>query len=652
MVSWSKIAREGAADLKLYVYFVALLALVRLAFVGVLREFLGAAAGPRDYVLMVLTGARFDMKTAAFLAAVSFLGASLPAAFSARWPAARLRLWWGMFWAFAVMALVHVRIAYYQEFRDVFGEFLFNTFKDDTHAIAQTIWTEYNFPLRFASIVTTGVLAGLAFRWWLRRPVFAEDTWARAAGWSRGRRAGVTLAFALLLVLSLRGRALGVFTIRDAYVTGDTFLNHAVLDDVNAMRYAYQGHLKLVQSQAVTLEPAAVEAAVRALTGREAPGGDLDRAFAREAKGARVAAPRHIFLIVGESLAAWPFLPAYESLHIADGLKGLAADPESIALLRFLPASSGTMTSLAAILTGNADPGVYTNYQPESRVPYATSFAPQFKRLGYKVRIYYAGFPSWQKVESFALAQGFDSVYCANRTTEATEAWGVPDGAFLRAVARDFDDSAPSVNLILTVSNHAPFVHDVVKEGFDLAAAENKLAALGFTDPKLPFKVGHYWYADRAIAAFVAAMRARFPASLFAITGDHAQRYRASTAPILDEELTVPLILHGAGLRKAMLPPGAAGSHLQIAPTLVELVAPAGTPYASLLPSLTEAAAFGYHRDAWISADAVAWASPARPSPGFVETARTLAEQRAARETYNALRTVSSWRILKGKLVK
>lgn len=651
MGAWGRFLRGAAADLKLYAFFLVLLGLARAAFVIVLREFVGPGAGVRDLGLMFLTGARFDAKTAAFLAAVSFVACTLPAAFDPRWPAARLRAGWGAFWAFAFMALVHVRIAYYQEFRDVFGQHLFNTFKDDTYVLAQTIWYEFNFPLRFTSIVITGLVAMLAFRRWMR-PILPEQAWGNGERWGRRTRIAATLAFTLAIVVSLRGSALGVFTLRDAYVTEDTFLNHAVLDDANAIRYAYQGHRKLVRSQALALDPAVVQAAAARLGAAVTAGADLEAAFVRAAKGPRVAPPRHIFLILGESLAAWPFFPAFGSLGLAGGLRALASEEESLLLLRFLPASSGTMTSLAAILTGTADAGVYTNYQPASRRPFATSVAPIFKRLGYRTRLYYAGFPSWQNIESFAKSQGIDEVYCANRTGKPIEFWGVPDGVFLRAVASDFSDEAPSFNLILTVSNHAPFTHDVAAEGFPLDEARNSLLAMGFSDPKLPLKAGHYWYADRSITAFVRAMRERFPASLFAISGDHAQRYRAASSPQLDEELTVPLIIYGAGVRKDLLPAGAAGSHLQIAPTIVEFVAPAGFTYASLLPSLTQDAALGFHRDAWISADSLAWASLTRPSPGLADTPAAQLEQRAARARHEALRTVSAWRILKGPIVK
>lgn len=48
----------------------------------------------------------------------------------------------------------------------------------------------------------------------------------------------------------------------------------------------------------------------------------------------------------------------------------------------------------------------------------------------------------------------------------------------------------------------------------------------------------------------------------------------------------MPCFFYGAGVTRDMISPNSAGSHLQIMPTLAEILLPAGESYVSLLPPL------------------------------------------------------------------
>lgn len=76
-----------------------------------------------------------------------------------------------------------------------------------------------------------------------------------------------------------------------------------------------------------------------------------------------------------------------------------------------------------------------------------------------------------------------------------------------------------------------------------------------------------------------------------------------------------------------------AGSHLQIAPTLAELILPAGSPYESLLPPLTQSDKAFNHR-LYIE-------------NGHIDEERTLQDVKL-KDTIEAGRTVAIWRITKG----
>lgn len=58
----------------------------------------------------------------------------------------------------------------------------------------------------------------------------------------------------------------------------------------------------------------------------------------------------------------------------------------------------------------------------------------------------------------------------------------------------------------------------------------------------------------------------------------------------------IPCFFYGAGITTDLFAKDAAGSHLQIAPTLAELILPQGETYESLLPSLFDSRRAFNHR--------------------------------------------------------
>ena len=67
------------------------------------------------------------------------------------------------------------------------------------------------------------------------------------------------------------------------------------------------------------------------------------------------------------------------------------------------------------------------------------------------------------------------------------------------------------------------------------------------------------------------------------ITGDHQGRHFPHGHPSEYERVSVPLILYGKQvLRDRVLPPGVAGSHVDVTATLVNMAAPKGFRFESL----------------------------------------------------------------------
>ncbi|MHC4507321.1 MAG: LTA synthase family protein, partial [Planctomycetota bacterium] len=394
----------------------------------------------------------------------------------------------------------------------------------------------------------------LALRRWLRRPIVREEVYAPRLG-TLPRRVGVTVAIVSFLVIGVRG-SLGrrPMQLKDAAITRDAFLNKAVVNPYPALRYAFQQHRFLTAAHGVEayLPGGDVRAAARLLFGKKDAPADLDGFMLARAKGpvGPGARPRHIFAIFVESYDAWPLLDKYSSLGLAGEMKRLARD--GLHVKRFLPSSVGTM-SIGVIITGLPDAGVHVNYRNSGDAPYPTAIAPIMKRLGYRTRLFYGGYLSWQRIGDFAREQGFDEVYGGAHMGSygVTNEWGVDDEYDVDVRAKGFPLRE---------------VPEDVKASFDGTVDLNTL--------------GHLWYADRCVGGFVDDMTRKLTRPVFALTGDHFSRRFLNARPDFFERSAVPLVLYGPEVLQGLaLPAGAAGSHVDIAPTLIELSAPQGFEY-------------------------------------------------------------------------
>ena len=216
--------------------------------------------------------------------------------------------------------------------------------------------------------------------------------------------------------------------------------------------------------------------------------------------------------------------------------------------------------------------------------------------------------------------------------------WGVADEHLFDFAARTVGDDRPSFNFIITTSNHPPYTVDLKANGICCRVPPELEPEFEFNRAKMLKVLGHHAYSDRSMGKFVEQEESRVSRPLFVITGDHYGGNFINSRPTLFEESAVPLILYGREvLRGATLPEGVAGSHLDIAPTLIESVAPKGFVYHAMGHNLLEprASYLGYGGDRVIAADYVAEvgevvkfaAIPGRPLPATVPDLAQLGRQ-------------------------
>ena len=364
--------------------------------------------------------------------------------------------------------------------------------------------------------------------------------------------------------------------------------------------------------------------------------------------GAQIPKPRHIFLLIGESYANWPFLPEYAVLPIADGMKALLARPDSAYCGAFLPNGGSTVSAVTGIVAGLADANLYLTTMPEAfAAPYPTASAPVMARLGYATYFWYAGSSTWERIGDFVTAQGYDHFKSRGDISASSgNVWGVEDEDLYAAVLAGISTEEAQFHVILNVSNHSPFSVDLRAKGFDEEAVRRALPEARRSDEALLRQLGHFWYEDREMAKFIAAARMRFPDSLFLVIGDHADRYHVRRTPGKYEQYAIPFIVSGIGVTPHLFPPDAAGSQIDVVPTLVEMIAPAGFTYTALGQSLTRGNRQGVNDLLWVTKDAIglADARPLEGEPLHEGGAAPDVEEAALADYIDAVRAISWWR--------
>lgn len=639
-------------DCLFFLFLLILLSIYRAAFLIHFQDLLLPSTAAKDIALTMWYGLRISLKTAGALFLPAFVLGTLLQQLYPRWHAQRMRFIWACICITGLSLLFQSRIPYYHEFNNAFGPFVFNTLHDDVWAIVQTSIQQYNAIWRVLGGLACAAVAIFCFKWWLRlampisRPLLViQRKWV-----------AVLCICVLLVPTAVFVRKGGSFTYngsiywKNAARMPQHLLNEAILDDIQALYKASRIYKQFTNSFKGLTPQTVKEAAARLMGEKEYNHDSLLPLLQHQAGGPKMDKPRHIFVIVAETYMLWPLLDKYNHLPIAQGLNLLRKNYDSIFIPHFLPASNGTMFGLTSVLLGMPEINLLTANRPSAQQPYETALSVQLRKQGYKTRFFYGGFPSWENVGLFMNNQQIDESFYYADFGGSGGVWGVEDKAFLQGVSQHITEE-PSFNLILTSSNHSPLVVDMSQE--PQIPNEEQMAQFipdETADKALLIqRLQHFQYADHYLAQFVQDMSQKYPDSLFIITGDHADRWTMQSNPSLYERLSVPLLIVGKGLKQSMLPADAAGSHMDIPATVLELVLPKGTEYYSLGQSLLLGQNLALHAYYWENDAAIGELSsdtlellPESSQPPSAQ------ELKQIHQTAKDIQTVAAWRILHG----
>lgn len=626
--------------IKTFVFFWLLLCIYRIIFIGGMHEYIAVDSDFSLIFTAIYSGAKLSLQTAGVLT-LCMLISLVAEGFSKR-----LR-WFRQVCSFCVLFITTLlfiaRFPFYQQFHSGFNQMIFTAMHEDVYALFISLIEEFHLPLKLCIVVLLVCVLNYIFNKFIDKK-WGFFKWSKLK--SKYRLIILLIGVYLLATLSLYGGGWswksGV-NWENAGITNDTFLNESILDDYQSIYRAYANQMRMEACNGLSFSAQNVRDLAKSLTNKDG-GNDLSIYLAKEATGAKIEKPKHIFVIVSESYANWPLLDKYSNLHIADNMKKIIAGDDTIYTSHMLPSGSSTVGALMTMVTGMANSNLYLTTMPEALAnPYITATAPQMKNLGYETSFWYAGPATWENIQEFTLAQGFDNFYSrGNIDPNATgSVWGADDEYLYDAIFKQIDDNKMTFSVILNTSNHSPFNIDLEKEGFDASKVIEGLPDKEKNNQELIKELGHFWYADKMASDFINKVKAKYPDSLFIFVGDHADRYNIDKVPTMYERYSVPLIITGKGIQKDLLPEDMAGSQIDIMPTVIDLIAPEGFTYYSVGKSLSENK-LGQSYAFWITADAIGNTDDLVEKPQYFN--REVLPDRTVLENYiNGVRAISWW---------
>ena len=526
-----------------------------------------------EFIKTLFMGFRFDVTVISYFLFIPFLALYILPVLNKEKYISSIRFFFQHFFLITSTIICVINLNFYKEFKDQFNHFIVLGFFDDKKAVFQSILHDFNPVINIIATIITIIFFIKIFK-------FYEDKNEISSILNniKHKRSNLFLRiiFFFLFIASIRG-SFTEYPARRFYssVSSDDFLNKTIINPLRALNYAISDYNELNEF------------------GEKNPFGEVPNKFKQNYKTFEKVLkkeveyndterqPDQIFLVVMESYDSWTLKDDYKDLGISNSLKQI--ENKGVSFKNFLPSANSTMNSLGTIISGVPYCGINISKIGALRL-FKTSIFTHFKKLGYETNIFFTTYSSWQNLGNFAKGQGVDNVFDGTSSNSPKGIWGINDKSLFDNVLEKIDSKKKSLNIILTISYHPPFEEDVFKKGFSLNLSNSKIK---YDEKTLSAKVlGHHWLADKFVGSFVSRAEKKYKNSLFAFTGDHFSRRFINSSPSLKERSSVPFIIYGSFLEHIPNKYFNPGSHIDISPTLIELIAPKKFTYHSFGSSL------------------------------------------------------------------
>lgn len=481
-------------------------------------------------------------------------------------------------------------IGFYQIYGDVFNANLLGIIFDDREAILNTaINGDFGILHKIIIWIFISIIFILIFRFCFKkiRVLYVS----KALNFALFIVFGFSCLFAINGHIGLSGISLGQRIIP----VSAPLLRKLTMGGFRDLGYVYKGYVRIYHSKfSDYIAESPREVAVN-FFGIKDNKGDINLAdlLTKKVENPSNTQITHIFYIVAESLSKWHFDKEFDEIGLMSNLKSLIRDDGAFSVNVFLENAASTIKSLDVQLSGLYQIEIPFNLSVKSA--FNTSIGHILKDLGYESRFYYGGSGTWQKIDTYTKTQGFDKIFYnsdilkyikdneqknIDEEPPFANSWGVYDN-FLYDFIRDNTPEYKTFSMVFSTSNHPPY--DVPLQNFDLPL--DKISKFVDENPRIKDKkhakkiLSHIAYQDKMIYKFIKETSKKFPNSLFIVTGDHYDREYIFHNVNISISNQIPLILYAPSLKIKKLRDIA--SHIDIASSIIELVAPNGYKYQS-----------------------------------------------------------------------
>ncbi len=586
---WNSFLKELSNLIFFWIFGAVFFAVFRMIFIWFFYKKLTHSFDLADYGNVFLMGFRFDCTAIAYFILLPLVLLLMLSPFGKFSIIKTVRKIHQVLFVILATLICVVTINYFKEYGDQFNHFLFLALYDDQKAVMNTILVDFHPIINSLIIIISIVLGIFIFNYFENKEkiyrVLSKINF-------KGSKYIIVILSIYLFVAGIRGTFTAIPVLREySGVSKDNFLNKTIINPFRSLKYAIKDFNRL--NKLGDKNPYMDEALFKAAF----PQDKVTDVVRKTAQGPTIEKPKQIFLIVMESYDSWPLMDKYEPFHFADQLKSIAKNGTHFS--HFLAAGNTTIDSFGAIMTNVPNCGINLSHIGLTVDPFETSIFTQFKKLGYETNFYYGGYLSWESIGDLSKYYGVDRIYSGVDGGGKTDTggWGIEDEKLFNLVMKHTDKSKYSLNIILTTSYHAPYTVDLEANGFPYKSPDDFPAAMKkHYDGAMNMKeLGHLWYGDKALGDFVKKAEKEFTSSIFNFTGDHFGRKFINSKPNLYERSSVAYIMYGKSIPKSLnLTPG---SHIDIMPTLIEMIAPKGFEYYSFGESMftkgkTDAIAF------------------------------------------------------------
>lgn len=553
--------------------------LFRLFFIAFFSKEISNGNSKWEYLKVLYMGFKFDSSSVSYFTMLPFITLLFLIKFRKFDFIKKINNFFYMSFAIITAIISVVTINFYMEYNNQFNNFLFLALYDDKNAVTNTIIKDYNPIANLLLIVLISVALILIKRYFNNK----QKIYSFLIQFnSKKSKIILCLLIVIFFISSLRG-SFGIEPVkrRMASISSDVFLNKTIVNPIRSLLYAYTdfNDINNTNGKNPFLSKKDFENIFTKNTVQEY--------LVKKTNEPMIEKPKQIFLIIMESYDSWPLMDKYKDLNVSDNLRRISEN--GILFNHFLPAATATFESYSSIVTNVPNCGVNISQIGATKEKYITSLFTQFKKLGYKTNLFYGGLSSWQNISEFSKHQGVDNFYSGPEAGGNIDdgLWGVPDRNLFNLVLKKVNPNEFSLNVILTTSYHPPFSINLENEKFIYKSIDDlPKNALKYYDDGMTLKeLGHLWYSDKAIGEFVNIAERKFNSSLFCFTGDHFGRRFVNHKPSLYEKCSVPFILYGKDIKKG-IKITTPGTHIDIMPTLIEMVAPKNFVYYSFGSSL------------------------------------------------------------------